>query len=170
MPEFLSLRREFITFTYNHPGMKKLLILTIFSCICMYSLSQDTSKQYDSVLAKKLGADDYGMKYYVLVILKTGLNTNTAAIRKAFEGHMENINKMVRDGKLIVAGPLQKNELSYRGIFILDVEDIEEAGKLVQNDPAVRDGFLDAEYLKWYESAALPLYLPYSEKNSRSGF
>lgn len=48
---------------------------------------------YDESLAKKLGADDYGMKGYVLVLLKTGTNhsTNETFINNCFRGHMENI-------------------------------------------------------------------------------
>ena len=34
--------------------------------------AQSTNKEYDSVLAKKLNADPYGMKKYYLVLLKTG--------------------------------------------------------------------------------------------------
>ena len=33
---------------------------------------RSTNKEYDSVLAKKLNADPYGMKKYYLVLLKTG--------------------------------------------------------------------------------------------------
>ena len=33
-----------------------------------------TNPKYDKILADKLGGDDYGMKSYFLVILKTGSN------------------------------------------------------------------------------------------------
>ena len=75
---------------------------------------------YDKVLAEKLRADDYGMKSYFLVILKTGTNTTASKdlITKSFRGHMDNINKLVKEEKLCVAGPLGKNDKAYRGIFI----------------------------------------------------
>lgn len=85
---------------------------------------------YDKSLSEKLGGDDYGMKSYFLVILKTGTNKSTdkAFINESFRGHMQNIDKLVADGKLIVAGPLGKNEQQYRGIFILNnIKTIEEA-------------------------------------------
>jgi len=36
--------------------------------------AQSTNSNYDKQLADSLGADDYGMKMYVLVILKPGSN------------------------------------------------------------------------------------------------
>jgi uncharacterized protein YciI len=77
---------------------------------------------------------------------------------------MDNIKRLVDEGKLVVAGPLGKNDNTYRGIFILDVATIEEAQSLLQTDPAVKEGLLDAELYKWYGSAALPEYLPASDK------
>lgn len=50
--------------------MKTLLLLLI----CFFSLNpfyaQKPNPNYDADLAKELRADDYGMKYYVFVILK----------------------------------------------------------------------------------------------------
>ncbi|WP_107037437.1 YciI family protein [Brumimicrobium mesophilum] len=122
---------------------------------------------YDKALAEKLGGDDYGMKSYFLVILKTGTNatTNKELISKSFRGHLDNINRLVEEGKLIVAGPLGENENNYRGIFILNnLKTIEEAKDLLQTDLAVKNGLLDYEIYNWYGSAALPEYIPFSEK------
>ena len=123
--------------------------------------AQTVNPDYDSTLAQKLGADDYGMKSYVFVILKTGNNTTTdkAFIDSCFAGHMANINRLVNEGKLIVAGPFGKNNNAYRGIFILNVKNIEEAQELVQTDPAINSKLLDADLYSWYGSAALPEYL-----------
>jgi uncharacterized protein YciI len=125
-----------------------------------------TNPNYDPVLAEKLGGDDYGMKKYVLVILKTGTNqtTDKTLITDSFRGHMENINRLVKDGKMTVAGPLGKNDKTYRGIFILNVTTFEEAEKLLQNDSAIKKGLLDFELYHWYGSAALPEYLDSSDK------
>lgn len=71
---------------------------------------------------------------------------------------------MVKAGKLVVAGPIGKNEKSYRGIFILNAKDFEEAKELLKGDPAVKEGLLDAELYNWYGSAALPLYLESADK------
>ncbi len=121
---------------------------------------------YDARLAEKLGADNYGMKGYMLVILKTGPNTTTDTqfINDCFRGHLDNINRMAEDGRLVVAGPLGRNDQNYRGIFILNAASIEEARQMLQTDPAVAEGLLDAEIFNWYGSAALPMYLNYSDK------
>lgn len=121
---------------------------------------------YDSRLAQKYGADDYGMKSYVFVILKSGSNTsgNKQTIAEAFRGHLDNIGKLVEEGKLIVAGPMGKNENNYRGIFILNVESKEEAALLLQSDPAIKENYLDVDMYTWYGSAALPSYLDVSDK------
>jgi uncharacterized protein YciI len=133
------------------------------------TLPEDTTvsnPKYDKVLAQKLGADDYGMKSYVLVILKTGTNQTTDKdfINRSFRGHMDNINLLVEKGKLIVAGPLGKNDQTYRGIFILNVTTFDEAKSLLQNDTAIKEGLLDFDLFKWYGSAALPDYLESSDK------
>jgi uncharacterized protein YciI len=121
---------------------------------------------YDAGLAHLLGADDYGMKRYVWVILKTGTNqtTDQSFISECFRGHLVNINRLADDGLLVVAGPLQKNEKNYRGIFILNVSTFDEAEDLLQTDPAIKEGLLDVELFTWYGSAALPVYLESSDK------
>lgn len=126
-----------------------------------------SNPNFDKVLAEKLGGDDYGMKSYYLVILKTGPNTSTDKefIKESFKGHMENIHHLVGEGKLIVAGPLGKNELKYRGIFILNnVKSLDEVKELLQKDLAIKNGLLDYDILIWFGSAALPEYLPFSDK------
>lgn len=129
--------------------------------------STNSNPDYDPVLANKLGGDDYGMKNYFWVILKTGTNTNTDKdfIAQSFRGHMDNINRLVKEGKLIVAGPLGKNEKNYRGIFVLtNIKSVEETKELLQTDPAIKNGLMDYEIFNWYGPAALPEYLPYSDK------
>lgn len=126
-----------------------------------------SNPNYDIALAEKLGADDYGMKNYIFVILRTGSNktTDKTFISNAFRGHLDNINKLVEQNKLIVAGPLGQNVNNYRGIFILNnVASFEEANELLQTDPAIKAGLLDAELYNWYGSAALPQYLEFSDR------
>jgi len=53
--------------------MKTLLLLSILGCIwCTGATAQTNNPNYDKALADSLGADDYGMKSYVFVILKSG--------------------------------------------------------------------------------------------------
>ena len=128
--------------------------------------SQKENKKYDAKLAQKLGADEYGMKMYVMVILKTGERKeySESFSDSCFRGHMDNINRLVKAHKMIVAGPFEKNDKSFRGIFILDVKTIDEARELLKADPAVSEKILEAEYFHWYGSAALPTYLENVDK------
>ncbi len=140
--------------------------------LSLLSVGQNTNAGYSQSLADSLGADEYGMKMYQFVILKTGPNktTHKDSIQKAFSGHLQNINRLVKEGKLIVAGPLGKNEKQYRGLFVFKAADQAEAKALLLTDPAVKAGLLDYEIYDWYGSAALPLYLPYSERVSKTRF
>jgi len=141
--------------------MKYILTLVILCCLGYTATAQSQNPNYNKALADSLGADDYGMKQYVLAILKTGSNTTTdkEKLNQYFRGHMENIGKLAKEGKLVVAGPLGKNDNNYRGIFILNTKTIEEARKMVETDPAVKAKVFDVELYPWYGSAALPMYL-----------
>ena len=152
--------------------MKYVLALLVLLSFTISLDAQELNPNYDSALAQELEADDYGMKPYILVILKTGTNTSDDAdLRsKSFSGHMENMNKLVADGKLIVAGPIEENDKQYRGIFILDVKTKEEAEELLQTDPAIKANYLAADLYSWYGSAALKVYLDASEKVNKFSF
>lgn len=130
--------------------------------------AQSTNTAYDSTLAKKLNADERGMKKYVMVFLKTGSATNVPKSKSdsAFAGHMQNISRLVESGKLVVAGPFAKND-KYRGLFILNTGSIEEGRQLVEGDPAVQAKLLDMELLIWYGSAALAETLEIHKKISK---
>lgn len=107
------------------------------------------------------------MKSYFLVMLKTGTNTNAdkELTSTSFRGHLDNIGELVKQGKLVVAGPLAANEQGYRGIFILnDIPAMADAKTLLQSDPAIRNGLLDYDIYTWYGSAALPEYLPVADR------
>jgi uncharacterized protein YciI len=119
--------------------------------------AEDTAKPaFDAELARKLGADDYGMRSYVLVILKTGPKPMAPGPERdaMFKGHFANMQRLATEGKLAYAGPLDGVE-GRRGIFILAVADIEAAKQLVATDPVIVNGEMVAEYHKHYGSAAL---------------
>ncbi|WP_343522240.1 YciI family protein [Pedobacter sp.] len=154
--------------------MKNLLLLTCFitAMISVNAQEKKPKAPYDEALAKKLGADNYGMKMYVLVILKSGSNTTETKAKtdSLFAGHMANMGKMVEMQKLVVAGPMGKNDKNYRGIFILNTKSIEEAKQLLESDPAIKAKLLEPELYNWYGSAALSAYLPFHDKIQKSTF
>ncbi len=135
------------------------LVLLALMVVCTGSLAATADERaFDAELAKKLGADERGMKMYVLCILKTG--PKDAEIKgderkKIFAGHFTNIRRLADEGKLAVAGPFGKNDKSYRGLYIFNVATIEEAEKLVKLDPAVEAGVFVPDLTLWYGSAAM---------------
>jgi uncharacterized protein YciI len=147
----------------------KNLIYFIFCLAIGISANAQEKKpnpNYDAALAKKYEAEDNGMKMYVMVILKTGSNTTATKLESdnAFAGHMANMGKLVKANKLIVAGPFEKNDKNFRGIFILNTKSIAEAKEILATDPAVKAKLLDADLFNWYGSAALAAYLPEVDK------
>ncbi|MDP1799984.1 MAG: hypothetical protein Q8L81_01435 [Bacteroidota bacterium] len=135
--------------------MKHIIFLFLI-LIGSVQMNGQTKPAYDSTLAKKLGADDYGMKSYIMVLLKSG--TYKAKDKKEsdslFRGHMDNIISLANAGKLALAGPFGKNDL-YRGVFIFNVKTIDEAKLLCEKDPAIKINLFAVDYLPWYGSAAV---------------
>ena len=136
--------------------MKRVLILLVLMTFYSSIHAQVIEENYDSVLAKKLKADDYGMKNYILVLLKSGSNTSVDKVAQdsLFHGHMNNMIRLANSGSLVVAGPFGKNDV-YRGLFILNVTNFEDAKKLLQTDPAIAAKLLEPEMYLWYGSASL---------------
>lgn len=144
--------------------MKKLLLAIFILAASMLCHAQDSTKTkpvYDAELAKKLGADEYGMKKYVMAFLKRGPHrpTDSVAAMKLQMAHLKNIGKLAAAGKLIVAGPFLDDQ-DIRGIFIFNVETVEEAKKLTETDPAIQAGSLIMELHPFYCSAALMEVVP----------
>jgi uncharacterized protein YciI len=91
------------------------------------------------------------MKEYFFVMLKKGpiRNQDKETTDKLQEGHMANINQMAKDGKLAIAGPFG-DEGDWRGIFIFKTKTIEEAKRLVEQDPMIKAGRLSYEIHSWW--------------------
>lgn len=122
----------------------------------------------DTSLIRKLHADDHGMKKYVMAFLKKGPNRDqdSATAAALMRAHLDNIGRMAKEGKLVLAGPfLDDTELS--GIYIFNVETIEEARALTETDPAIKAGRLVMELHPWYGSAALQEIVKMHGKISR---
>jgi uncharacterized protein YciI len=113
---------------------------------------------FDAALAARTGADERGMRPYVLVILKSSTTPmpKGEARDAMFRGHFANMERLAKDGKLVLAGPLDGVD-GWRGLFVLAVDDIEQARALVATDPVVAQGEMVPELHKYYGSAALML-------------
>lgn len=113
-------------------------------------------RKYDSVKAEKYGADAYGMKKYVVAFLKRGPNKSADSIEKSKlqKAHLENINRLAEEGKLVLAGPFF-GDGDLRGIYVFNVDNLEDARALTNSDPSIQAGVLRMELKEWYGSAAL---------------
>jgi uncharacterized protein YciI len=127
------------------------LVVTLVSATAAHAQTN-----FDPELAKKLKADDYGMRQYVMALLKAGPNRDRSPeeARKLQAGHMANINRLAAEGKLVLAGPFADSG-PLRGIYIFDVATVAEAEALTRTDPAIQAGSLVMELRPWYGSAAL---------------
>ena len=117
-----------------------------------------TNPNYDSALAKKLGADERGMKNYVLVILKKGPKYDSIKgdeRKQIFNGHFANIGRLAKEGSLLVAGPFDDAGGDWAGLFVFNVDSVEAAQKLTETDPTIKAGIFVGDYHKWYGSAAM---------------
>jgi uncharacterized protein len=153
------------------------IIITIIIGIIAFSFNsfgQNPTKKpagnYDADLAKKLGADDYGMKTYVFAMLKRGKTKFADDKRKVLiDGHMKNIGRLAESGKLVLAGPFMDDQ-DWRGIYIFDVRTVEEAEKLVLTDPAIKEGVFEVELHPWYGSATLLEIMKIHKKIQKKDF
>lgn len=140
--------------------IRPLVVIVVVVAAAAVALGQTTGKKsgYDSQLAKRLGADERGMKMYVLCILKTGPKDGEIKGQERkdiFAGHFANIGRLADEGKLAVAGPFEDNAKGYRGLYIFNVATLEDAEKLVVLDPAVKAGVFVPDLTLWYGTAAM---------------
>lgn len=153
--------------------MKKKFILMLITALTLFPfLSIAQSETYDSELAQKLKADDYGMRKFVIAFLYAGDRVSEYSPEQRAEiqkGHMANINKLAEMDKLILAGPFFGNE-AMRGIFVFDVDSKEEAEGLTNTDPAIIAGVLKMDLKEWYGSAALLMIPEIHKKIQKSDF
>lgn len=144
--------------------MKQLLavltLATILGCSNSTSVPQSAveipESGYDSILANRLGSDEYGMRQYVMALLKKGPNRDQDSLTAAQiqRGHLDNMTKWAEDGKLVMAGPFM-DDGEMQGVYVFAVETLQEAEELTKSDPAVESGRLVMELIPFYSSAAL---------------
>ncbi len=120
--------------------------------------ASERTARIDTVLAKELGADDYGMKTYVMAFLMAGPNRSQDSVTAAnlLKAHLANIHRMANEGKLVLAGPFL-DESGLKGIYIFHVGSVEEAKSLTESDPAIQAGRLVMELHPWYGTASLQM-------------
>lgn len=149
------------------------LAATAALCAGLASLAsaQPAPPAFDAELAARVGADDHGMRSYVLVVLKTGPTRVPDGPERdeMFRGHFANMKRLSDEGKLALAGPFDGVD-GWRGLFVFAVKDIDEAKRLAAADPVLVKGEMVAEYHRYYGSAALMLVREGHEKVAKKKF
>ena len=100
--------------------------------------------QSDTVYSKE-------MKRFWLVELRKGPNRNqdSASRVKIQAAHIANIERLAKEGKIIMAGPIGIED-DLQGIFLMNCSDSTEVEKFVQTDTAVITGRLIMKYYPWW--------------------
>jgi uncharacterized protein len=134
--------------------MKSLLLFMLVLGLSApaYTQSSQASQAEPREFEMKDGDTTYTMRRYVMVLLHIGKKARKfkqAELDKIQAGHMANIGRLAKEGKLLVAGPMG-DDTELRGIFILDCESVAEAKALIDTDPAIQAGRLKAEYHTWW--------------------
>lgn len=111
---------------------------------------------FDADLASRLGADAYGMRTYVMVLLEAGeaRAEDRSMTQELMDGHLANIARLADEGKMVLAGPFGSPS-PYRGLFLFATDNLDTAQTWMNSDPAVQAGMLRGSFHPWYGSAAL---------------
>ena len=100
------------------------------------------------------------MRVYYMVFLRRG-PAWTAAVTpettKVNQGHRANIDRLTKEGLMVVAGPFEgtSGERALAGIFVLRVPSMEAARAAVDTDPAVKAGRFVYEIVPWWGPTTL---------------
>ena len=116
----------------------------------------DLGAQY-AAMCEKAAPDRLPMAQYQLAFLTRGPSWTaevTPEVTRIQEGHMANINRLTKEGKLIAAGPFVDGG-TLRGVFVFKVGSIDEAKTLAKTDPAVKAGRLSLELHPWMVAEGL---------------
>ncbi len=151
-----------------------LLIFSLASWGCSTKEPQKKNlvhAEYDEALANQLGADQYGMKNYIVCFLKPGklkiISQDTH--NKIKSENKEFIRQLVKNGHLVMLGHFTENK-SFRMQLVLNVSTVKDAQELVSELPKVKEGLLIPEFTPWYGPAALAELKSIHNKISKTTF
>jgi uncharacterized protein YciI len=90
----------------------------------------------------------YAQKQYTFVFLNKKSDAEKLTeeqSKKIMDGHMANINRLAKEGKLLAAGPFEGGG----GIFVFSTTDVEEAKRWLSTDPGIQANRWNVEVLPY---------------------
>jgi len=99
-----------------------------------------------------IGPGGWEMTTYYVGFLYKGVRwtpESTPETEKLQKAHLDNILRMQKEGKLLVAGPFLDNG-DLRGLYVFRVASAAEAQAFADTDPAIQAGRLRLEIHPWY--------------------
>src|SRR5215213_9763168 len=129
--------------------MKKVLFLVAVSACIAATTRGDVA--IHTTRPSKDSTPVYEMKQYWLVLLFSGgvRSQDTATAARIQKAHINNIERLAAQGKIIMAGPIGDNT-NLRGIFIMDGKDSTEIAGHIKVDSAIVTGRLRFEIHPWW--------------------
>lgn len=101
----------------------------------------------------------YKMRSFVFFFLDDAPNRPAAPqadLAALQDGHLANLHRLSKEGKLHLAGPLTDGG-THRGIGVLATETIEEAQQWMAGDPMIAGGHLVMVPLRWFAADGIML-------------
>ena len=100
------------------------------------------------------------MRMYYMVFLRRGpawIAAVTPETTKLSQDHRANIQRLIKEGLMVVAGPFEgtSGDRALTGIFLLRVDSRTAANTAVATDPAVKAGRFVYEIVPWWGPASL---------------
>ena len=128
-------------------GMMIRLAKLVASLLAVCLLTPDANAQLNQVDPDKVGEQ---LKTYYFVMLVKGPNRtqDSATVVQMQRGHLENMDRMAKEGKLDIAGPFAA-DIDWRGILIFNMDSEEAVRKELELDPMIRAGRLSYQIHPW---------------------
>lgn len=104
-----------------------------------------------------LGQDDMAnmRKYYLVELIRfpERAELDSATVANIQTAHLNNIDSLHQAGKLVLAGPFGDDKGG--GIFILKATSLEEATKMCESDPAIKNKRLNYTVRPWWSDKTM---------------
>ncbi len=136
--------------------MKHLVLFLLTMPCCLTVSAQNKPERHPQTFRMPPslpGNDSYTVKQYYFVMLTKGSKrdqlTDTNAINKLQEGHIVDISRLFKAGKLLLAGPFG-DDGNWQGLFVFDCDTKEEVEQLLSTDPMIKAGRLGYKIHPWW--------------------